>query len=340
MKDNLTNNQVFIFHGADSYSSLEKLKTWTKLFLTKYPESSVIKIEADEIDSNEIFSRIESISLTNSLFDETKLIIIKRIFTQKRENIIEHFSKLLNQIQKKTFILFWEPKKIEIAHPLLKNLIEKIKPNIQIFNELSNNLEFNNWLKEALKDRKIICDQSQVNTIAILLGRDLGQKNYQTYSYPSTKLQMSSYLDSIWGASFFANLETLNFQDIVYSSENPLVFELTENLIAKNLKRSLKLLDQLARQNPFEVIFSTIIWQFRVLLQLKILDNNSLDEIIGATKLSPFVVKKNLPFLNKFSLNQIYGLFDLFLQTDLKMKTGFEARWMLDNLVIQICNGC
>jgi len=79
-----------------------------------------------------------------------------------------------------------------------------------------------------------------------------------------------------------------------------------------------------------------ILRQFRILLQLKslVVNKSSSTEISRVTGLHPFVIKKSLPLLSKYSMGDLKKIFNNLVQLDLDMKSSPLDNELFLNLFI------
>jgi DNA polymerase III delta subunit len=115
-------------------------------------------------------------------------------------------------------------------------------------------------------------------------------------------------------------------------------FALTDAIVAGNHKLAFKLLNgQRALGAEDAQIFGAILWQFRVLMSMRDLyercDVRS-DEMAKVLKLHPFVVKKNLTIVKKYSTEKLKKTYADLLDIDIKTKTGFAEQELLMDLFV------
>ena len=118
------------------------------------------------------------------------------------------------------------------------------------------------------------------------------------------------------------------------------IFRLTDAIGNQNKKLALQLLNQqLINTDPKEHprIFSMIIRQFRLLIQIKdVLAKQTVSQASLAKQLGlhPFVVSKTLPQTNKYTLEQLKNIYQKLLMVDIKIKTGQAPPELLLDILI------
>lgn len=123
--------RIHLFYGTDSWASLQALHTWVSLFQKKYGEATFYSIEADELPADEVYKKVAAILQTDALFALPKLLLIKRLSSQAKasrfsniERVLEVIESQLPTLDATTTILFWEPRDLSPAQPILKKMQE------------------------------------------------------------------------------------------------------------------------------------------------------------------------------------------------------------------------
>lgn len=134
-----------------------------------------------------------------------------------------------------------------------------------------------------------------------------------------------------------------DIEAIVSKSFEHNVFSFINSVLDKNLKLSLKLFKELiSAGKEMNYIFAMLTNQF-----LKFLDVNimldlgmSVDEIIAKTKMNQYVLKNFLRLSKKYSLNELIGIMDGFLNLEYKVKTssGSDMIYEIENYIVLICS--
>lgn len=116
------------------------------------------------------------------------------------------------------------------------------------------------------------------------------------------------------------------------------VFNLTDAIIAGNHKLAFKLLDGQRQLGVDDAqIFGAVIWQFRVLVSMRDLFERAdvkSDDMAKTLKIHPFVVKKNLAVVKKYSLEKLKQIYNHLLEVDIKVKTGYADQAILMDLFV------
>lgn len=340
----MASNQFFLFHGDDSYSSAEHLKAWIFAFQKKYPDSVLKKIEADEIAADQLLPVIEMAVTSGGLFAETKLIVVKNLFSnsliEKKSILIKSLLGLIEQITSDIFLIFWQPELINSSSEFLKKFAQMPKTEVKEFPKPKTKRDFDLWLDSALAKRQINLSVQQKEQLAQSFGRDLVRKFYQKIEVPYDLGQMSFVLDNIAAAIKFKPQLADKIDLFVEPVINPIIFDLTDALLTYDRKKSLSALDQLLKDSPPESILATVVWQFRSLLKIFAANElyHSPPEISKQTSLSPYVITKLEPLVKTVSLKDLTIIFRQLIDTSHKMKSGQNSDWILERFVIWLCD--
>jgi DNA polymerase-3 subunit delta len=251
---------------------------------------------------------------TSGLFANKRLIIIKNIFNQKNKTILDKIAEELEKIQKENILIFScaeIPK--EKNDLLLKKLLKADK--IEQFPLLKPGQVYH-WVQKEVKKRGAIIDNNAVSYLVEAIGNDLWRLNNELD-------KLSSYTKRI------------TMQDADLFIDSPLddnIFNFTDAISNQDTRKALRLLhDQLdSGANEFMLI-SMLARQIKILIQVKETKGQGLD-------LHPFVIKKALAQINKFSLESLKKLFTQLSNIDYKLKNSQGSpRLLLDLFTVEMC---
>jgi len=118
------------------------------------------------------------------------------------------------------------------------------------------------------------------------------------------------------------------------------IFVLTDALANKDKALAVQLLAEQIEQGAAEqYLLSMLIWQFRILLQIRQgLDSGlSSQKINGLLKLHPYVLQKGLNQARNFNLPSLKNIFNILIKADFKSKTSrLNLETMVDLLIVQM----
>ena len=277
-KINISKTNFFLFYGENEGLKNEIINN---KFKNKYL-GNIFRYEEKEILS-EKDSFFESI-LTKSLFEKEKLIIVSRA-TDKITNIIkEIFDKNLEDVK---FIIISE---ILEKKSKLRNLFEKDKNIICIPFYSDNNQTLNSIAQTFFKENKIAISQENLN---FLIERCRGSRQ-----------NLNNELNKI--KNYLKDKNKINIDEILKLtnlSENYNFSELVDNCLAKNLKKTVNILNEnnFSIEDSIAIIRTFLARAKRIIkLQEEIQKTKNIDEAISNYKPPVFwkdkeILKKQIP---------------------------------------------
>jgi len=301
---------LFLF-GENVFLANRKLQEIIEKYRQKYKSGlNFLKIEASE----EGIEELKKVAETISMFGEKKLIIFENPFSLSKtlqEELKNYLSKSPILTSKEVFLVFFHKgdvsKKTSLFNFLLKKSYRKQK-----FEKLSPIKIFHFIQKEALRFGSRI-DKEATQKLIFFYGDDLWQISNEVQklaTYKKNKLITSQDVDSLCVAEI-----------------NPNIFETIEAISKKEKRKALKLFADHLKKGENELrILAMIVFQFRTMIKLKsLIEKHSTRSVLKLQKLSglhPFVIKKTLPLLSQFSLEDLKKLYQKLLALDFKIKTG------------------
>lgn len=336
----MSNSQIFLFHGTDSYLSLENLKTWVQIFKNKYPDSFLKSIDADEINYPDFLQEIELVSSSGSLFDDIKLIIVKRInvYLNNKSFDLKLLFRLLNLISKNNFVVFWADNEINQKSAIVNFFNHNQSTKIKVFSKPLNAAEFNRWLERTVRQKNINLSPDEIDLLARYFGRDLIRKSKGEIISPFDLGEIMIYLQALSASLAIETNHKKVINNLVTPKVNLMIFDLTDAIIAQDIKTSLDKLHLLTQFYDPAKISAIIYWQFRIILKIiaaKKLGNTD-NELIQNSKLSYFLFSKAKAIAEKIGPDKIENIYEILIDHDFKQKSGFDPYWLLDLLIIKL----
>jgi len=336
----MTKEQLFLFHGNDNFTSLENVKTWVTVFKDKHPDSSLICINADEVSYTDFLKDLESKATAGSLFDEVKLVVVKRInaYLGNKSYDLKTLISVLKLLPEKTFLVFWADNEINQKSELITFFSKSEQSKVKIFSKPESAHGFNLWLEKAAVSKQLQLSNSDLNLLAQYFGRDLIRKSNNQTLFPFNLGEITTYLEAISASLAIETDSKKIINDLITPKVNPIIFDLTDLIIQQNTRGALDKTQLLTKiYDPIE-ISNIIFWQFRIILKIIAARElgNSDSEIMRVSKLSYFLFNKAQSIAQKISLDQIETIYQILLEHDYRQKSGFDQNWLLDLLIIKL----
>lgn len=103
------------------------------------------------------------------------------------------------------------------------------------------------------------------------------------------------------------------------------IFKLINSVMSKDLKQTFEILEDMFRQGEDSIkIINLIARQFRIIFQIKQLQNQGLNEgqIASRTKQHPYTIKMSMHLIGNYESKQLLEMLAILSDLDYKMKTG------------------
>ena len=316
-KLNYSNHKIFLFYGENIGLKNELINNK----LLNFPDFKAIKT-----NENEIFDNFEEFVLNivnKSLFENGKIYIVDET-TEKSLKLIENISeKNLENI-----ILIFKSGKLE-KKSKLRIFFEKSKKFICSAFYPDDNKTLYRLAFNFLKEKKISISPESIN---LLVERSREDRNYLNIELK--KIEMYSYNKK--------NITIDEIYKLTNLSENYEVFELVDNCLSKNTRKTINILNE----NNYSsedciLIIRTLLSKTKRLLKLK--ENQektkNLDEIITTFRPPIFwkekeIVKKQIQTWTK---KEVYEIIYEINETELMIKRNIiNSLNILSDFIIKI----
>ncbi len=295
--------------------------------ITKFKEDrdpqglNVSILDCEKEDSSKIWENILAIPF----LAEKRMVVLENLLISKQ---IELQEKLLarveeNNIHDSIILIFWEGTD-KFKTKLGKTFFEKLKKEkyAQSFEPLAEN-QISSWIIDEVKEREGKITSRASSYLSQNIGQDMWQIN-------STIDQLINY----------KNFQEINIEDIkLFISEkvDDNIFNLVDNIVEKRPKKVFTMIQEQYRigKDPL-YIFAMLLRQFKIMIQLKDLEERSINpnSIAKDIGLHPFVIKKSIPLVRKYKMDDLKKIYKELLELDTKIKTGQgDQRVLIDIFV-------
>jgi len=303
---------IIFFFGEDSFRIKQKLKEVRQHFVKNIDPGSfsLEEINGEKTSVSEISQKIN----TGSLFTKKRMIIIKNIFNNKQEELFKYLIDLSKkQRNDKSNALVFIDNSIT-ATKLKENakkflLILKKLPYTQEFKALDHK-QVLNFAKEAFSQKKHDISFSALSLLVEKTGNDLWRLNNE--------------INKLCALAKNRKIEIEDINALVSGEFEEKIFILIDAFFEKRKSIAYKTLhEQLSAGLSSEYILSMLIRQIKILLEIKAAQRNTSNEKLAVVlNLHPFVVKKSLISVNKFSLDQLKQIYNNLVELEYKSKIG------------------
>ncbi len=310
---------IIFLHGADTYRSQKKLKEIIERYKSLHKGGlNFCRLDLEEKN----FQGFKNFLGTNSMFKEKKLMVLN-IYDDFSKDILDYFLKKNLEKSDQETIIFFKKGPVSKSQNLFKKL-KSISKNQEF--KLLDDYKLKTYIKKEIEKRG--------GTIGILALEKL-------VLYTANDLwQISNEIDKL--ISFSPNIKEENINLLVKPKIDPNIFKMIDAISSKDKKTALSLVYQHLEKGDNELyLISMIIWQFRNLIKVKeqcqFADYTQINQISRELKLHPFVVRKTMNLVKRFSLEELKKIYSKIFQADLNIKTGkIDSQTALDLLISEI----
>jgi len=305
---------VYFFYGTESFL-MEETVDWMKSQMESDSDDfgKVVVLDLEEVPVQALIQEAE----TPSFFGGKRLIIGKNasfLTTGKAKGGVAHNMDALVEYLKHPFaentvLLTVSSSQLDKRKKAVKELLKSARA--KEFAPFKGK-EVLDWLSQRLQKLKVTADPEAVRELAILVGNDLRLLNQEC-------LKLATYV----GAGGRVTREEVH--QLVPRTLEQDVFKLTEKLAQRQLDEALRIWNDLLQQKEEPIrILALIIRQFRLMLQVKILERQGMaeKEMASFLHMHPYPVKLASKQGKAFSEKELRGLLSASLQADHEIKSG------------------
>lgn len=307
---------IYLFYGEDRYRLNARLRT-----LLAEHKGSAGDMNISQINEKYDFSKIKNESESLPFLSDKRLVVVRNVMKSKDKSLLDKLAKWLPTAPTSNDLVFVEDEAPDQRTALFKALSKAGK--VEIFTELKP-FESINWIKTYVETKSAQIDPDAASLLQLYCGSDLGKLENEInkltdYDKHITKKNVENLVD----AGFFNT-----------------IFELTDAISDKRPKKALEILKKSIDSGENEIYLVTMLArQIRNLLIVRDLSDHRLSEseIVGKTRLHPFVVKKSLAQSRNFTKEQLIALHGKIVGLDYALKsTSNDPQALLQKFVAEM----
>jgi DNA polymerase-3 subunit delta len=317
---------LIFLHGVDTFRSRQQLKKMmTKFKADRDPQGlNVAVLDCAKEDAGKILEQI----LAVPFLAEKRMVVLENLLTATGKGDLQE--QILKRIEDKKLdennvYIFWEAdaKPKTNAGKKLWEILGKEK-YAQEFPELTP-AKLSAWIEAEIKNRDGKIESAALSYLTENVGADMWRLNSlinQLLSYktqqPVTLVDAQLFLDEKVDDNIF------NLIDAIVAGQKKLAYQMIR--------------EQYKKGEDAMYILAMILRQFRILIELRDLfdreDNLGSDALAKKLGLHPFVVKKSLPFIKRYTLTELKNIYQQLLEIDTKTKTGLGSPDLLLDILV------
>jgi DNA polymerase III subunit delta len=325
-----TKKQLFLWYGENALEIHEQLSGWVAAFEKKYSAINISSFDLQQSRSKDkLLAEVKNALQVDSLFGSNKLIVFRNFLASSSKvdaDLKELLLSAFEKIDDNFFVIFVQtdsPDARSVLVKKIKALEKKGKAEVKEF-AVPKYQALNKWIAERAQKSGTSFAPEAISLLPALVGNDLWQMSLEI-----TKL------------ANYKKGETVTREDVnllVKGKYNDDIFQLMDAISAKDKNKALSLFSQQIQSGASEMyLLSMLVRQFRIFWQIKEVAgeaNVPPDQVAKSLGLHPFVVKKSMAYLSKFSLAEIKRIYGELLEFDIKMKTSKVNFELLFDLLI------
>jgi len=318
---------IFLF-GKDNYRSRQQLKKMIAKFrVERDPSGMNVSVLNCEIEEPGVI--LEHI-LAIPFLAERRMVVLESFLSSKHKTLQEN---ILERIQEKKLpednvYVFWE--------------------DTDTFRNKTNKELFEILKKEKFSQQFDILSLPQLQSFIeqeITEGGGKIEKSALTHFSENTTGDMWKTAGIISQLLAYKNTEIITIKDIHLFLERKIddnIFNLVDAILQKQSKQIFAMIREQTKLRDAHYVFAMILRQMRILLEMKDLEerkfnlnDSTLPKELG---LHPFVFKKTIPLLKRFTYIELKEIYQYLLQVDKDLKTGGKDDVLVDILVGKLCS--
>ena len=321
---------VYFLFGPNSFLIKAKIDAVKKKFLIADPSNlNLAEIDGSGLD----WPTFQGVVSTVPFLANRRLVIIKNLLLENQNNELKKkIAEAVPKIPQSTVVFFVEYGLPDARMTLFKTLNKT--GAAEKFEQLEN-ADFRRWVRERLIDNSAKMEPGAIQKLEIFVGGDLWRAENEIQ-------KLSLYRKSLTPAGGEIVVTEKDVLPLVSQQIQSNIFDFIDALSGKNTEGAAAAVHKLLQDGKNELyILTMIVYQFRNMLVVSDLQaqGTAQADIAKKAKLHPFVVKKTLSTLRKFSQKDLETVYGLLFDIDFKIKSGQIAPdlavWVL---VEKICS--
>lgn len=304
----------YIFHGEDTHTQKQTLND----VVAKIGDPSMLELNTTQLEGKGLtLGQLQDACNAMPFLAPKRLVIVQDLFTsggKLDKKFMEGLIAYLTELPDTARLFFIESKALSSKHAVLK-LAENSEIGYAKLFDRPEGAQLERWIMQRTTELGGQMHPRAANVLAINVGNDLALLEQELQ-----KLVMYKGITEPVAQITADDVSLLS----PYAAEAN-IFDLVDAVGNRNGKRAAELLQQKLEEGaePF-LIFSMIVRQFRLLIQVKELAETGMrgPAISKELKLHSFVAGKVLQQSQSFSLAQLEQIYAHLLDVDVRVKTG------------------
>lgn len=307
---------IYVFLGNEINIIKKKIDS----LIDELKIDNIIKYDYDSVSIDDILNEVNYVDL----FNEKKLLIVSNFtFKKMKDKEEKALSNYINHMNDNVIILKCIDEKLDNKKELIKLVNDKCKV-IEL--KKMDYKTLHEYVTKIFSDNNKKITYNQIKNILSLCENDTDSVLNEVNKLLLYKMDSDTITDE-------------DIENVISKNSEKEMFKLNDAVMAHNIPNMLESTKTLVSSGVDEVvIIDYLSKQFRTLYQIKVMSKDTgIQTITSRLSLNPFVTKKMLDVVGKFSeeklLNIIYKLSD----ADISIKVeGLDKSKVLENFYLSI----
>ncbi len=301
---------IIFIYGPDTFRSRIYLKKMIDKFKADRDPAGYNITELDCLNSEEV-QKVMSEILAIPFLAEKRMVIVKNLISSKE---VELKKELRRRIEEKdlpeTSIIVVSEESEKFRAKADKEFLELLKKEkYKEYFKVLEGKELSVWVNQEVKMRGGSIDRKALS--------------YIVDNFNSDMWSLSHLVDQLTAYKSDGKVELEDVKKFLEEKIDDNIFNLVDAIVAGKKDQAFKMMrEQYRKGEDSFYVFAMILRQFKIMLQIRDLIDRGIKPDAKELGLHPFVVKKTIPLVNRYSMAQLKEIYNQLLQIDIKTKTG------------------
>lgn len=321
---------ILFLYGKDTFRSREYMRKMIEKFKKdRDPQGMNVSIfDANKDQGPRIMEEIGALPF----LAEKRLVVIENVLASKQTDLRAYLLKKIEEltVPTSTVLLLWEGIDT-VKGKEVKEFFDRLQKEkyAQAF-DLLDGQKLEAWIAAEMEDRGGHMSHDAIHFLVSHVGNDMWR--------------LHTVIDQMLAFTKGEEITVKDLEQVVEKSVDDNIFSLIDAIVQKRQQTIYQLLEEQYKQgNDAGYIFAMMLRQFRIMLEMKdVMERtNERNDAVLAKQLGihPFVAKKSIPLVNKYSMSELSWVYEELLKMDIETKTGGGTqKTLLDIFIAKLCH--
>lgn len=321
---------ILFLYGKDTFRSREYMRKMIEKFKKdRDPQGmNVSHFDAQKDSGPRILEEIGALPF----LAEKRLVVIENLLVSKQDELRDSLLKKIEEltIPPSTILLLWESIDT-VKGKDVKELFDRLQKEkyAQAF-DLLEGQKLEAWIAAEMEDRGGKMSHEAIHFLVTHVGNDMWR--------------LHTVIDQMLAFTEGKEITVKHLEQVVEKSVDDNIFSLIDAIVQKRQQTIYQLLEEQYKQgNDAGYIFAMMLRQFRIMLEMKDVMERTGEKndavIAKQSGIHPFVAKKSIPLVNKYSIEELKWVYEELLKMDIETKTGGgDQKTLLDIFIGRLCS--